>query len=138
MSGNPFVNPAGRPALGLLRENDWEDVMRAVHSLPVMAETKGIEVAVAWGMTELRSLLDLLYLADPKTPEDAKASHRVHIALTEGFLRVMVRSDRAGYLMRRDFLAAVERQFFSPTARTVFNRTTADTRSPYIPLTGER
>lgn len=129
---------SGRPALGILRDVDWEDVVRAVNSLPTMAEERGVDVAVAWGMTELRSVLDLLHLHDPKTPEDAKATHRVHIALSEGFLRVMVRSDRAGFLLRRDFLASVERQFFSPTARAVFARTTADTRSPYIPLTGER
>lgn len=129
---------AGRPALALSRDTDWEDVMRGVSSLPEMARAEGIETAIAWAMTELRSLMDLLYLAEPKTPEDAKAAHRVHAVLSEGFVRVLCRDDRAGFLMRRDFLAAIERQLFSPTVREVFRRTTADTRSPYIPITGER
>lgn len=135
---DPSPNPSGRPALGLLRENDWEDVVRAVNSLPSMAETQGMDVAVAWGMTELRSVIDLLHLADPRTPEEAKAAPRIHILLTEGFLRVMARPDRAGFNLRRDFLAAVERELLSPTMRTVFTRTTSDTRQPYIPTLGER
>ena len=129
---------SGRPALAMLRDQDFEDAVRAVHSLPKMAAESGIDVAVAWGMTELRSLIDLLHLGDPKTPEDAKAAHRIHIALTEGFLRVACREDRAGFLFRRDLIAAIERQLLAPTMRAVFNRTTADTRSPYIPLIGER
>lgn len=124
--------------MAMTRDVDWEDVVRAVNSLPTMAEEQGLDVAVAWGATELRSVLDLLHLGDPKTPEDAKAAHRVHIALTEGFLRVMARDDRAGFKMRADFLAAVERQFLAPTLRTVFNRTTADTRQGYTPLLSER
>lgn len=129
---------SGRPAMALTRDSDWEDLVRAVNSLPKMAESEGIDTAIAWGMTELRSILDLLGLGEPRTAEDAKAAHRLHIALTEGFLRVMARSDRAGFLLRRDFLAAAERQHLAPTLRAVFNRTTADTRSPYVPITGER
>ena len=130
---------AGRPALGILRDTDFEDVVRAVNSLPIIKEREGIEVAVGWGMTELRSLLGLLDLADPRTPEAAKDIHRaIGVTLGEGFVRVMTRNDRAGFLMRRDFLAAVEFHLLRPTIRVVFNRTTADTRTPYVPLTGER
>lgn len=129
---------SGRPAMAMTRDVDWEDIVRAVNSLPAMAEEHGIEVAVAWGMTELRSLLDLLNLTVPRTPEEAKTAQRVHMILTEGFLRVMCRTDMAGFRMRRDFLTAVAHHYLGPTLLTVFNRTTADTRSPYIPITGER
>lgn len=135
---DPSSAASGRPALALTRDVDFEDVVRAVNSLPTMADEQGIEMAVAWGMTELSSVIDLLYLADARTADAAKASHRVHIPLTEGFLRVMARDDRAGFLMRRDFLQAIERNLLSPTMRAVFARSVADTRTPYVPLTGER
>lgn len=127
---------AGRFDLRTLRDTDWEDVVRAVNRLPKMAAQKGVEMAIAWAQTELRSIIDLLFLADPKTPELAKAAHRVHVALSEGFVRVMCRPDRAGFLMRRDFLAAVERQLYSPTARAVFARSVAEKRGPYVPILG--
>lgn len=139
MAWDGTSNPSGRPALGIVREHDWEDVVRAVESLPKLAEEQGIAVAVKWGMTELRSLLGLLDLADPRTPERAKEIHRaVGISLGEGFLRVMARDDMAGFLMRRDFLAAIEYHLYAPTVKAVFTRTTADTRSQYFPMTGER
>ena len=129
---------SGRPALAMLRDIDFEDCVRAVNSLPGMAVEEGIDVAVAWAMTELGSLLDLLNLADPRTPEAAKASHRVYGVLSEGFVRVMARPDRAGFLMRRDFLAAARSQLLGPSIRAVFIRTTADTWTPYQAITGER
>jgi len=138
MTDDPSSAASGRPALAMLRDIDFEDCVRAVNSLPTMAEEQGLDVAIAWAGTELRSVIDLLHLADAKTPEDAKAAHRIHIALTEGFVRVMCRDDRAGFKMRADFLAAVERQLLASTMRAVFNRTPQDTRSPYMPLTGER
>lgn len=128
---------SGRPALAMTRDLDFERVVKGVNGLPKMAAEQGIDVTVAWATTELRSLIDLLYLADPRTPEDAKAAHRVHIALSEGFVRVMARSDRAGFLMRRDFLTAIAHQL-NLTLRIVFARTTADTRLPYIPQVAER
>lgn len=136
--GDTSSAASGRPALAMLRDVDFEDCIRAVNSLPGMAIEEGIDVAVAWAMTELGSILDLLNLAEARTPEAAKAAHRVYGVLSEGFVRVMARSDRAGFLMRRDFLAAVRSQLLGPSVRAVFLRTTADTRTPYTPITGER
>jgi hypothetical protein len=128
---------SGRPALALTRDTDWEDVVRAVHSLPMLAEHEGLEVAVAWCDTELRSVVDLLSLAQSRTAANAKAVHRIHMALSEGPARVMCRSDRAGFNCRVAFLRAVERWMLGPTLREVFARTAADARSAYQPIVGE-
>ena len=138
-AGDPASAASGRPALAATRDADFEDVVRAVNSLPTMAEEQGMDTTVAWAQTELRSLLGLLDLSDPRTPERAKAVHRVlGVSLSEGFVRVMARDDRAGFLMRRDFLAVVEFYLLGPTLKTVFARTTADTRLPYIAQTEGR
>jgi hypothetical protein len=127
---------SGRPSLGLTRDADWEKVVRAVNALPAMAEKRGVDVTVAWAQTELRSLIDLLALAPPRTPASALAQHRVHLLLGEGFVRVYARPDRAGLAARRDLLSAIEREMLHPTFRAVFGRSSEPDRRPYVPVLG--
>jgi hypothetical protein len=110
----------GRSALGDLIYTQWDVLVTAVESLPYRATKDGTEEALKFSRTHLRLLADAVALEGPDTPARAKAMHRVHIALGEGFLRVMVRPDRAGQLSRIAFLEAVEREFVSQSIQAVF------------------
>jgi hypothetical protein len=131
---------SGRPAVGLTRDSDYEDFIRGVHSLPEQARKGGIEVALVWADTELRSFVDVLILAHPRTESGAKAQQRVHIALNEGAIRVMCRDDLAGLRCRSDFIRAVERSCLAPTLRAVFEKSrdeSGDGEGEYEPQTGD-
>lgn len=128
---------SGRPALALLRDSDWTDLVRAVSSLPEKRSKWGMDMTVAWANTELRSLVDLLALSIPRTTANAIAVHRVHMALGEAFVRVMSRSDRAGLQARSAFLSAVERNLLAGTYRAVFAKSSADVDTRYIPEVSE-
>lgn len=123
--------------MAITRDTDWEDIVRAVQSLPKLAHDKGVDVAVAWAEFELRSLVSLIDLTDPRTPAAARNAHRaLSVVLTDGFIRVMVRNDGAGFRMRRDVLAIWERVLLGPTLKSVFARSAPDTRTPYMPQVG--
>lgn len=129
---------SGRSSLALTREGDWEDVVRAVHSLPDNAREWGMDKAVAWGRTQLRSLVDLVALSEPRTKEEAKAIRRVHMYLTVGILRSMSRDTPASLAIRTEFLEAIENVLLAPTYKLVFSRSGADSgEEPYEPILGE-
>lgn len=131
--GDAASGAAGRPAVAVLRDDDWEAVVKAVHSLPAMARKKGYRVATAWARTELRSLVDLLVLGRGETRAAVLAVHRVHLLLGEPFARVMCRDDIAGFNQRTDLLEVVERFALAPTLRTVFARSPQDLERAYEP-----
>lgn len=110
----------GRSALGDLIYVQWDRLVTAVESLPVRLDKDGPDEAMKFAQTHLRALADAVCLEGPDTPSRAKAQHRVHIILGEGFVRAMWRPDRAGTLARRAFLEAVEREFVSQSIQAVF------------------
>lgn len=134
MANEASTAAAGRPALALTRDTDWEDVVRAVNSLPSMAKDRGLIVACAWARTELRSLISVIVLADPKSRAQALARHRtLGIMLSEPFARVMCRDDAAGLVQRTEFLEAVELWCLGPTIQRVFERSAQDLDGGYSP-----
>lgn len=124
---------SGRPALALTRDTDWEDVVRTVNALPLIAQERGRLVATAFARTEIRSLVDIVALAEPRTRSQAHGLHRLHILLSEPFARVMARDDVAGFVQRSLFLEAVERFALAPTFRRVFERSAPELESGYTP-----
>jgi hypothetical protein len=133
------TSASGRPALAETRDVDWERLVRHTHSLPFKRDQWGTERAVAWGRTQLRSLLALLGLDEdaPTTPERRQAIRGVRLYLTEGPLEVMMRRDYIGLRVRTDFLESAEALFLEPTLRAVFRRTPAPSQRPYEPKMGE-
>lgn len=110
----------GSEALGELVYVEWNKLVTAVESLPQRAKEDGLDEALAFARTHLRILADAVCLEGPDTPSKAKAVRRVHMALSEGHLRVMAREDRAGKLCRWAFLEAVEREFVASSIHAVF------------------
>lgn len=110
----------GSEALGSLIYDDFNKLVTAVESLPQRAESDGLEEAIRFARVHLRLLADAVCLEGADTPSHAKAIRRVHMALSEGHLRVYCRPDRAGSNSRAAFLEAVEREFVASSIHAVF------------------
>lgn len=127
---------AGRHALAVHRDEDWEDFVSSVRYLPILAEEQGAEIAIAWAKTELRSLLALLGLGKPATVEAAQARAAVAGFFDEGPLRLLCASDRAGRRMQTAFIEVVAHEYFEPSVRAVFERSQPSADLGYAPIVG--
>lgn len=128
---------SGKQGLAIFRDGDWEDFVAAVRYLPVIAREHGAEVAIAWGQTELASLLALLGPSRPATKHAALARAAVATFLDEGVLRLLCDPDRAGFNCATAFLSVVRHEYFEPSIPAVFERT-LERDSPYVPKLPER
>lgn len=133
-ANEPSTGASGRHGLAVFRDDDWEDFVAAVHDLPRMARDEGTTMAIAWGRTELPSLLSLFDLSVPNGPTAVAARAAVATFFQTGVLRLMCDGDRAGFLCRVDFLAVVHHELFGPSVRAVFERSAANDARPYLPL----
>lgn len=130
---------SGRPALAATRDDDWEALVQATHSLPKKVKEWGLPTTLSWARTELKSLVGLVGLAAgrPRTADLAEAERNVRLYLTDGVLLVMVRNDDAGLSMRTEFLEAVEGVLLEPTLQAVFERSAPFMERPYKPTIGK-
>lgn len=110
----------GSEALGSLVYDDFNKLVTAVESLPERAVKDGLEEAMRFARVHLRLLADAVCLEGPDTPSHAKAIRRVHMALSEGHLRVYCRADRAGSNSRAALMEAIEREFVASSIHAVF------------------
>lgn len=123
---------AGKVGLATFRDIDFEDFVAAVRYLPQLAKEEGTEVAIAWGRTELRSLLALLGPSRPASPTSAAYRASVGSFFDEGVLRLMADPDRAGRACQTTFIAIVAREYFEPSVPAVFERT-LEREGRYVP-----
>lgn len=121
---------AGRIALARLRDDDFPELIEAVERLPAVRISRGYLVAEAYGRDTLRTLVDALALAAPRTPELATNLHRVHQRLSPGSLDVLMRDDLAGARARVAFLEVVERYVYAPAIQAAFARSTESYPDP--------
>lgn len=111
---------AGRVAITRLRDTDLPELVRAVDNIPQVFETHGYLGALAYARTHIRSLVDAIILSAPRTGDLVQAQHRLHMLLGEGFVDVMMRSDRAGFRARAEFIECVERYAYAPSVKAAF------------------
>jgi hypothetical protein len=123
---------SGKQGLAIFRDTDWEDFVATVRYLPRIAREHGTEQAIAFGQTELGSLLALLGPSRPSTKHAALARAAVATFLDEGVLRLMADGDRAGFNLGTAFLAVVRHEYFEPSIPAVFERT-IERDAPYRP-----
>jgi hypothetical protein len=121
---------AARLALARLRDDDYPEFVEAVERLPAVRIARGYLVAEAYARDTLRSLMDAIALAAPRTPELATNLHRVHQRLSPGSFDVMVRDDLAGARARIAFLEVVERYIYAPSIQAAFARSTESYPDP--------
>jgi hypothetical protein len=111
---------AGRVALTRLRDTDYPELIAAVEKIPTVYREQGYLGALAYCRTHVRSLIDSIILAAPRTADLVKAQHRIHMLLTEGFADVLMRHDSAGIRSRMELLECVERYALAPSIRAAF------------------
>ena len=147
---------ANRKALGDVQDS-WDSLVAAVEDLPrsVRRETlaakkrnphlsdrgaalEAREQTLAFGRTHLRSLVDAISLSWGRTKDVEMNVHRIHMALTEGPLLLLLRDDHIGLRARVAFLEAVERVCLAPTDKAVFERSREDaSEGDFVPDTTE-
>lgn len=125
---------AGRVALTRLRDTDYPELVKAVEAIPSVYEQEGYWAALAYCRTHVRSLLDAILVADPRTPDLVRTQHRVHMLLDEGQADVLMRRDQAGVRSRMEFLEAVERWAYALSVKAAFAHGT-DTPAGLVPPT---
>jgi hypothetical protein len=121
---------AARLALARLRDDDFPELVEAVERLPSVRIRRGYLVAEAYGRDTLRSLVDAIALAAPRTPDLATSLHRVHQRLSPGSLDVLMRDDLAGARARVAFLEVVERYIYAPAIQAAFARSSESYPDP--------
>ena len=124
---------AGRPAVRSFRDDDWEDLVATVRDLPAFARDEGFDRAIAFGMTELRTILAQLNLSRPASKEEAFARSWVRVFLTRGSVRLLCEPDMSGFNHATDFLIVVAHEYFEPSVRAVFERSAPSESQPYRP-----
>jgi hypothetical protein len=122
--GRDRIAGAGRSAVSLTRDSDWEDVVKGLMGLPKMAREIGVVPTVTWAQLELRSAIDVLDLA-PDSPYHDALTAIVDEWFKDGALFVMVRSDQIGWEARSRAGQWVER-LLRLTIREVFIRSPPD------------
>lgn len=121
MSKFDYPAPAGREALKITRDDDWERVVRGFNRLPKLARESGVDVAVAWAQAELQTVVSLIDLAPIETPRQAKSRDWLKLFYTDGVARVLVRGDRAGFNARVLALRCLATFKLDPTFKWVFS-----------------
>ena len=132
----PVYDPSlasGRPALDMVRDHDFERIVKAVEAIPRIAAKYGIHRCISFSRIELRSLLIRLQVRVPDTPQRAVAIHRIHRHLEEGYIRVYARSDLAGRNARDDFLEGVAMDLLLPAIQAAFAASQTVISSSYRP-----
>lgn len=125
---------AGRQALATFRDDDWESFVAAVRYLPQMARDEGMDVAIAFAQTELRSMVSLMGVAHPPTKEARAARASVAAFFEEGVVRLLCDGDAASVRAQTAFITVVHREFFETGVRAVFEQSSATEVRPYVPL----
>jgi hypothetical protein len=129
---------SGREALATYRDDDWEDVVRAVHNLPKIAQERGMAVAIAWGRHELRSLVGLLGVGKPATKEAAAARAATAVFFEPASLRLACDGDTASFNWRVQMLDSFYREYFEQGVVAVFERSSPTESRPYLPQIPQR
>lgn len=128
---------AGRSAVADLINDAWDKLVALVEDLPARTTHDGIEDALDFGETHLRTFVDACAVGRPETPEQAIARHQIHQLISGGFLRILVEDSRAGRNFRRAFLRCVEREMVAPSIRATFAASRDAMDSSYEANTGE-
>lgn len=130
---NGSSSGSGRPALASFRDDDYEDFVSVVRYLPTLVEDEGLEIAIGFVQTELPSLVDLLGVARPDTPEDRAARAAIGIFYQRGPARLLCDATIAGFRFQTDFIHAVEHELYASGVRAVFERSAPTEEKPYAP-----
>ncbi len=125
----PLIKAGGRPAAALVRDSDWELVVKAIHSLPHRLQHDGPTSAWVYADTQLRSLIDSLALARLNSRARVQAVSQIHAMLDEGSFRVLAEDTMAGLRCRGAYLRAIERKLMAPTMRAAFERSFSEDES---------
>jgi hypothetical protein len=97
--GKDRVAGAGRSAVSLSRDSDYEDCINGIWGLPKRARDWGPVAAVTWAQVELRSAIDLVDLA-PESPFHTQVVAVVDEWFKSGPLYVATRPDQVGWAAR--------------------------------------
>jgi len=111
---------AGRIAITRLRDTDYPELVASVERIPQIYREEGYSAALAFCRTVVRSQIDSLILANPRTGDLVRAQHRIHMLLNRGFADVLMLNNRAGVHARADLLECVERYAFAPSVKAAF------------------
>jgi hypothetical protein len=133
----PNVNDmgvAGRVAITRLRDTDFPELVKAVDDIPAIYEEKGYLPALAYCRGHVRSLVDAIILAVPRTADLVRSQHRLHMLLNEGEADLMMRRDQAGLRARMEFLECVERYAYAASVQAAFKHG-AETPAGLVPAT---
>ena len=129
-----LIKAGGRPAAALVRDADWELVVKAVHGLPRRAEKDGLTAAWVYADTQLRSLIDSIGQARLNSRVRVQALTDIHAMLSEGSFWAMAEDTNGAMRCRGAFLRAIERKLMAPTMRAAFERSISEDES-YQPET---
>lgn len=130
----PTSGASGRSALAIFRDEDWEDIVTVVRGLPELARTEGLDRAMAFARTELRSSVSLLDLVPPLNPVDRAAREAMGVFFEPGCVRLLCDPDRAGFEAQTALLEVLHHELFRPSVRAVFERSAPSDRTPYQPI----
>lgn len=122
--GKDRVAGAGRSAVSLSRDSDYEDVVTGLWGLPKKAREWGAVVAVTWAKVELRSAIEMVDLA-PDSPYHDQVVAIVDEWFKDGPLYLMIRSDQVGWAARERASKWVE-VLLRLTVREIFVRSPPD------------
>lgn len=123
----------GRFAISQLRDADFVQLARLVHSVPDVAADPELGYGEAMGLlrTHVRAGIDSLAFDRTLNRYRARDAHRIHMLLSPGAGDLLLRRDRIGLEARTRLLEAVERRLLSSSFVRLFERSV---ETPVAPL----
>lgn len=115
---------AGRPAISIQLRTDYPTCARAVLALPGIAQERGADSAILWGMTYLPRFVAPILIGRPETEDEEHSLEFVLTAISdEAFLRLLCSPGRERIQAEMDLLHHLGMGGLLPAVRHIFHST---------------